>query len=108
MVKENESHKKVVDGRCVPDANEEYLIYQALLGLWPDDLSQLPEISERVQSYAIKAIREAMVHTRWTEPNQAHEKAVSRFIAQILSPDHNASFVDQVLAFRDQDSLMPA
>ena len=83
--KENESYKQEVDARKVPDANEEYLIYQALVGMWPADRSELASISERLQDYAIKAIREAMVHTRWTEPNTAHEKAVCTFIQKILS-----------------------
>ncbi len=97
--KENESHKQTVDGRNVPDANEEYLIYQALVGMWPADRSELTSISERLQAYAIKAIREAMVHTRWTEPNTAHELAVSNFIQKILSPGANTPFLDGVARF---------
>jgi len=97
--KENEPHKQVFDGRKVPDANEEYLIYQALAGMWPTDPSELISISERLQAYAIKAIREAMVHTRWTEPNTAHELAVSSFIQRILSPQDNSSFVCRVAGF---------
>jgi len=31
----NRSHKTEVDGRFAPDENEEYLIYQTLLGVWP-------------------------------------------------------------------------
>ena len=77
--RENGSYKQVIDGRKVPDANEEYLIYQTLVGLWPADRSELPAISEGLESYIIKAIREAMVHTRWTEPNTAHEQAVCNF-----------------------------
>jgi (1->4)-alpha-D-glucan 1-alpha-D-glucosylmutase len=47
--KENESHKQAVEGRKVPDPNEEYLIYQALVGMWPADRSELASISERLQ-----------------------------------------------------------
>jgi (1->4)-alpha-D-glucan 1-alpha-D-glucosylmutase len=97
--KENEPHKQVVDGRKVPDSNEEYLIYQALVGMWPTDRSELISISERLQAYAIKAIREAMVHTRWTEPNTEHELAVSSFIQRILSPQDDSSFVCRVARF---------
>jgi len=84
--RENEARKQVVDGRRVPDANEEYLIYQTLVGLWPADPSEWPSISERLRAYIIKAIREAMVHTRWTEPNAVHEQAICGFIERILSP----------------------
>src|SRR5579864_9614943 len=91
--KENESHKQSIDGRKVPDPNEEYLIYQALVGVWPAERSELTSISERLRDYAIKAIREAMVHTRWTEPNRAHELAVSNFIHGILSPHDSSPFL---------------
>jgi (1->4)-alpha-D-glucan 1-alpha-D-glucosylmutase len=97
--RENEPHKQIVDGRKVPDANEEYLIYQTLIGMWPADGSELNSISERLQAYAIKAIREAMVHTRWTEPNTAHEQSVSRFIQKILSPQDNSAFLNNVACF---------
>jgi (1->4)-alpha-D-glucan 1-alpha-D-glucosylmutase len=97
--KENGPHKQAVDGRNVPDPNEEYLIYQALVGIWPADQSELMTISERLRDYAIKAIREAMVHTRWTEPNRAHELAVCNFIQKILSPQDNSSFLCSVAHF---------
>ena len=94
--KVNESCKQAIDGRTVPDTNEEYLIYQALVGVWPADRAELPSISERLQAYAIKAIREAMVHTRWTEPNTAHESAVCNFIQHILSSKDDSPFLYDV------------
>jgi (1->4)-alpha-D-glucan 1-alpha-D-glucosylmutase len=97
--RENGPHKQSVDGRKVPDANEEYLIYQTLVGLWPADLSELPSICERLQAYVIKAIREAMVHTRWTEPNTIHEQAICSFIGRILSPQDNAPFLSRLRNF---------
>jgi (1->4)-alpha-D-glucan 1-alpha-D-glucosylmutase len=100
--KENEPQKRVVDGRSVPDANEEYLIYQVLIGLWPSDRSELPSISERLQGYAIKATREAMVHTRWTEPNTAHEDALCGFIQRILSTQDNSAFLCSVSRFLER------
>jgi len=93
---ENEKYKQMVNGRPSPDANEEYLIYQALIGLWPADPAELPSISKRLQEYAIKATREAMVHTRWTEPNTEHERAVCRFIQRILSNESSFPFVESV------------
>ncbi|HTC61328.1 MAG TPA: malto-oligosyltrehalose synthase [Candidatus Saccharimonadales bacterium] len=97
--KENELHKQVVGRRKVPDANEEYLIYQAVIGILPADRSELNSISERLQAYAIKAIREAMVHTRWTEPNTAHELSVSRFIQKVISPQENSAFLSRIAPF---------
>ena len=96
---ENQSRKQTVAGRKVPDANEEYLIYQTLVGLWPADPSELPKISARLQAYVMKAIREAMVHTRWTEPNTAHEQAICSFIERILAPQDNAPYLSHVAHF---------
>lgn len=39
----NRRHRSRVDGREVPDANEEYLLYQTLLGAWPLGGSEGPE-----------------------------------------------------------------
>ncbi len=82
----NEKHKQVIEGHKVPDANEEYLIYQTLVGLWPLDPSNVSSITERLQAYLLKATREAMINTRWTEPNETHESALARFIEELLSP----------------------
>jgi (1->4)-alpha-D-glucan 1-alpha-D-glucosylmutase len=69
------------------------------VGLWPSDRSELTAISERLQAYITKAIREAMVHTRWTEPNAAYEQAVCSFVKQILSPQDNPNFLCSVSRF---------
>jgi (1->4)-alpha-D-glucan 1-alpha-D-glucosylmutase len=82
----NAKHKEEVDGRATPDRNEEYFLYQTLLGVWPLERGPCKTLVERVQAYLVKATREAMVHTRWTRPNQLHEKALQQFVARILSP----------------------
>jgi (1->4)-alpha-D-glucan 1-alpha-D-glucosylmutase len=62
----------------VPDPNTEYLLYQTLVGAWPIDL-------ERISAYMEKAVKEAKVHTSWTDPNQAYENGLADFIAAILA-----------------------
>jgi (1->4)-alpha-D-glucan 1-alpha-D-glucosylmutase len=61
-----------------PDRNTEYLAYQTLVGAWPIG-------SERLAAYLNKAAREAKVHTSWTSPVTAYEKAVASFAEAILS-----------------------
>src|SRR6202012_108648 len=51
-----------VDGRGAPDAVEQYLIFQTLVGVWPATV-------ERVQEYVTKALREAKRNTNWVDPN---------------------------------------
>jgi (1->4)-alpha-D-glucan 1-alpha-D-glucosylmutase len=82
---QNVQHKQQVDGRPVPDRNEEYFLYQTLLGVWPMDDEPSETLVRRLQDYLVKATREAMVHTRWTRPNQKHEDALKQFVATILS-----------------------
>ena len=95
----NERYKSNVARQPVPDPNEEYFLYQTLLGIWPLEEAIEANLLERVQSHLIKATREAMVHTRWTRPNQPHEEALRQFATQILSPE-NREFMADFLEFQ--------
>lgn len=88
----NIPHKSVVNGRFVPDRNEEYFIYQTLVGMWSDRPEDHISILERLQAYLVKATREAMIHTRWTRPNEAHEQALQNFVTSILTSPVAADF----------------
>jgi (1->4)-alpha-D-glucan 1-alpha-D-glucosylmutase len=104
----NADHKTLVDGQMIPDRNEEYFLYQTLLGTWAADssgdaITSSPKaqaaFEQRIQEYMTKAIREAMVHTRWTRPNEAHETAVHNFVSAILSPKNSAEFLSDFQNF---------
>ncbi len=95
----NAKHKQSVPGLSAPDRNEEYFLYQTLLGVWPLDQDADRTLIERVQAHLVKATREAMVHTRWTRPNQQHEDALQKFAAGILSAD-NREFLDDFREFQ--------
>jgi (1->4)-alpha-D-glucan 1-alpha-D-glucosylmutase len=86
----NQAKKRYVHGRAVPDANEEYFLYQTLLGAWPLFEEEVPEFKERLKAYVIKAAREAKVHTRWIAPYHEHEAALLAFVEDILenAPDN--------------------
>jgi (1->4)-alpha-D-glucan 1-alpha-D-glucosylmutase len=53
----------------------------------------------RIQEYLGKATREAMVHTRWSKPNEAHEQALRDFVAAILSPLSAPEFLGDLREF---------
>jgi (1->4)-alpha-D-glucan 1-alpha-D-glucosylmutase len=55
---------------------------------------------KRLQDHLIKATREAMVHTRWTRPNQSHEDALLKFVSRILSTDDGRDFLDDFRQFQ--------
>ena len=96
----NARHKSQVNGQQVPDRNEEIFLYQTLLGTWPPDGRIDAAFTERLQAYAIKATREAMVHTRWTLPNTAHENALKKFVTALLKPTRENTFLRDFAAFQ--------
>ena len=94
---QNAGKKRTVNGVATPDPGEEILLYQTLLGAWPLREEELPGLQARIESYMVKAIREAKIYTRWTRPNIAHETAVKEFVASLLkdlSPDTNRFLAD--------------
>ena len=79
------SRKRRVRGALVPDANEEMLLYQTLVGAWP--LGGPDErFAQRVRGYLVKALREAKVHTSWTSPDVEYEEALLAFAGAVLEP----------------------
>ena len=68
----------------MPDANDEYLLYQTLLGTYPFEEKELADFPDRIKDYILKAVREAKVHTAWLRPDEAYEEAFSSFIEKLL------------------------
>ncbi|GIX47313.1 MAG: maltooligosyl trehalose synthase [Candidatus Tectimicrobiota bacterium] len=92
----NQPHRVLVAGRSVPSRQEEYLLYQTLLGAWPlEPLTPEARIAfqERIQAYMVKALREAKVHTSWLHVDQAYEAAVVQFIDAVLDEARGADFL---------------
>jgi (1->4)-alpha-D-glucan 1-alpha-D-glucosylmutase len=85
----NRDLKTVIEDNAAPDANEEYLLYQTLLGAWPLDAAGEPPQSfvQRIQEYMVKALREAKIHSSWLNPDEEYEQAARDFISKILSPE---------------------
>ena len=91
----NNPFRTSIDGRTVPAVNDEYFIYQSMLGGFPEDFNVTEEWIKRVQAYLNKALREAKVNSNWSDPDEEYEKACERFIENILDPGHSflSSFV---------------
>jgi (1->4)-alpha-D-glucan 1-alpha-D-glucosylmutase len=101
--RQNQKHKVVVDGKPAPNRNEEYLIYQTLVGTWPfcnPDEDEFTEFRSRIKAYMLKAIREAKVHTSWLSPNAPHEDAVMNFIDSILKDSLDNNFLSDFASFQ--------
>jgi (1->4)-alpha-D-glucan 1-alpha-D-glucosylmutase len=84
----NNSIKRVLsDGVSAPDPNEEYLLYQTLVGTLPWRLDEEREsYTARIQQYMTKALHEAKVNLSWINPNPEYVDAVNDFIARLLAP----------------------
>jgi (1->4)-alpha-D-glucan 1-alpha-D-glucosylmutase len=91
--------KTIDDGHIVPDNNEEYLLYQTLVGTWPmpRNASLAPNdwalnredrlaYIARIQDYMQKAVHEGKINLSWINPNPEYTHALSNFVARILSP----------------------
>lgn len=94
--------KAEVDGKEAPSRNAEYLLYQTLIGLWPDTLPTADErdvLVDRLQRYVLKVEREAKVHTSWISPDDAYEAAFRRFVAELFVPDRRRSFLGDLHDF---------
>ena len=84
----------LADGGLAPTANDEYFLYQTLVGTWPAEWldSGAPDAAardaylERVTEYWRKALREAKFATSWTNPNEAYEDAALASRARSCRP----------------------
>jgi (1->4)-alpha-D-glucan 1-alpha-D-glucosylmutase len=103
----NKEKKAVVGGRAAPDNNEEYLLYQTLIGAWPIDPVSGPEyevFKKRIREYMVKAMREAKVNTDWIDPDIVYENAVTAFIDAIMADDGDNRFLKDFGPFREMIS----
>jgi (1->4)-alpha-D-glucan 1-alpha-D-glucosylmutase len=95
----NRRSKRILDDTAAPDANEEYLFYQTLLGTWPMDTAGQaektvgPEYAGRLQAYMAKALKEAKMNTSWIQPNEQWDSAMNDFVAKVLDPSIKNKFL---------------
>jgi len=97
--------KRMVDGHPAPDKDDEYLLYQTLVGAWPADLASegIGPFAARVCQYMEKAITEAKRHTSWINPNPAYDAAVHEFVTSLLAP--GGPFLDAFGPFQRRVAL---
>jgi (1->4)-alpha-D-glucan 1-alpha-D-glucosylmutase len=95
----NHRWKRTVNDLEAPDANEDYLLYQTLLGTWPmqadgePESVPAPDFIERIQAYMAKALKEAKINTSWIQPNEDWDAAIHDFVARILDPSPRNKFL---------------
>lgn len=94
-----------------PDRNDEYLLYQTLIGSWPTELigslehldqCALATYIERLKGATTKSIREAKLHSTWKSPNLDYENAVLSFIDDIANTQASDAFFSSFLPFQEK------
>ena len=98
----NQRLKLAGEGDRYPSRNDEYLLYQTLVGTWPFeglDADSRPAYIERIQQYMRKAVHEAKEHSSWINPNPEYDAALDVFIAAILTDSPRNQFLPDFAAF---------
>jgi (1->4)-alpha-D-glucan 1-alpha-D-glucosylmutase len=83
----NRSHLTELPAGLTPDANVEWMLYQALAGIWPEDFRDgaAAGLTDRFVAYAEKAVREAKLATDWNVPHEQYEAAVKSYAAALTA-----------------------
>jgi (1->4)-alpha-D-glucan 1-alpha-D-glucosylmutase len=100
----NRQHKSKIHEKLAPSPNDEYLLYQTLIGAWPSRPLQNPDewsvFTKRIQNYLLKAIREAKQNTSWINQNHDYENAVTAFVKALLNSAAENRFLRDFLPFQ--------
>jgi (1->4)-alpha-D-glucan 1-alpha-D-glucosylmutase len=99
-----------IEAAAPPDRNDEYLLYQLLVGTWPAELTGSDDLDPvalewyetRLKGAMTKSMREAKVRSTWASPNAAYEEAVLEFVAGALDPDRSRAFFTRFLPFQER------
>jgi (1->4)-alpha-D-glucan 1-alpha-D-glucosylmutase len=98
----NRKLKTSLDGHEAPSRNAEYLLYQTLVAIWPDEIptgDDRTAFCNRLQQYMLKVVREAKVFTSWVSPNEPYETAVARFVAGLFNGPRRQPFLKSLHEF---------
>ncbi len=98
--KVNKKHKTRTLDATYPDNNDEYFLYQTLIGTFPAWGKNDETYRERIKQYIIKAVREAKIHTAWLEPDSEYENAFLKFVDRVLDPTRENVFLKEFVPFQ--------
>jgi (1->4)-alpha-D-glucan 1-alpha-D-glucosylmutase len=99
----NRKNKSSAENGKMPDRNDEYLLYQTLIGVWPVETPEggaYEELISRIKDYMLKVSREAKVNTSWINQNRVYEEFLMNFIDAALRPGEGNLFLKDFLPFQ--------
>jgi len=93
----NKPLRKQAGNSIAPVINDEYFLYQAIIGAYPEDLQLTEQFISRTKTYFTKVLRESKLMSNHINPNIEYEEACTAFIDQLLDPNH--SFIASMIPF---------
>ncbi len=105
----NQGKKTRVEDAPAPSRNDEFLLYQTLIGSWPLEPpgpAEREQYRERIQQYMLKATREAKANTSWVSPNEDYERATRDFVSGLLDRSRRNLFLADFEPFLERVSQL--
>ena len=97
------NHVSQVDAKPAPTSNDQYLLFQTLLGTWPDpapaSAQELAGYRDRIVAFMEKAVKEAKQNSNWVNPNVQYDEAVHSFVGNLLSDRPDNPFLESFAPF---------
>lgn len=95
----NSAQVRLLPDGPAPEPAVEWMLYQALAGVWPpdlaaDDRTALDALKERFIPFVEKSLREAKLRTDWSRENETYETAVRDYARAFFAPENLAFRAD--------------
>jgi len=91
----------------VVSRNDEFLLYQTLIGTWPNEPmgpAELETYRGRIEAYMLKTAREAKVRTSWLNPDPDYEQALLDLVRRLLCGPAAERFLADFVPFQAEVS----
>ncbi len=99
---------RVFDEFPPPAEDAGYFLLQVIVGVWPELGGPTDDLRSRLHGYADKALREAAVHTTWTDQDADFESGVHRWIDTLIDSGGGllGPFVERIAPAGRDNSLV--
>ena len=67
------------------EADDAYLLFQAMIGIWPLSDGEEKTLADRLKAYMTKAPREGKLRSSWTRPAEAYEAKVASLVDTLMN-----------------------
>jgi (1->4)-alpha-D-glucan 1-alpha-D-glucosylmutase len=102
-----------VESEPAPSRNDEYALYQMLVGTWPAEWiandpppEELEHYVERVEQWLVKSVREANLRSNWVRPNAPYEEAATSFMRRLFEEPIRSIFLRELRAITADAALV--